>query len=59
MVFGSKAAQSFAFWCRNKKVDFLKAKEIGGKQITRGISVLHQDYYGKLKYLPLVVRLNG
>lgn len=47
-VFGTDTAQSFAAWCRSKKVDFLNAKEKKGKRVNRELSVLGETY-GKPK----------
>lgn len=47
-VFDSTTAQSFAAWYRNKKVDFLNAKEKKRKQVHSELSVLDESYYGKL-----------
>ncbi|KAI7895839.1 uncharacterized protein EV154DRAFT_476932 [Mucor mucedo] len=47
VFFGSRTAQSFATWCRNKKVDFLTSKEKKGKKISRDLFILDERCYGK------------
>lgn len=46
---GSKTAQSFATWCRDKNVDLMNTKEKKGKTRSRDLYILDERYYGKKK----------